>query len=98
MEMKTSNIKCSPQLYLMKYGYMEVPSPETRSAQILSPDGLLDYILEFQVRALLIKPHLWWSEPQIRMKNGQVSSRRRIFSTSPHIVPGICWTSQDWCP
>ena len=93
MEMKTSNIKCSPQLYLMKYGYMEVPSPETRSAQILSPDGLLDYILEFQVTALLIKPHLWWSEPQIRMKNGQVSSRRRIFSTSPHIVPGICWTS-----
>ena len=53
MEMKTSNIKCSPQLYLMKYGYMEVPSPETRSAQILSPDGLLDYILEFQVSALL---------------------------------------------
>ena len=38
-----------PQLYLMKYGYMEVPSPETRSAQLLSPDGLLDYILEFQV-------------------------------------------------
>ena len=89
--MKTSNIKCPPQLYLMKYGYMEVPTPETRSAQILSPDGLLDYILEFQVRALLIK--WWWSEPQIRMKNGQVSSRRRIFSTSPHIVPGICWAS-----
>ena len=42
-----------PQLYLMKYGYMEVPSPETRSAQLLSPNGLLDYILEFQV-----SPHL----------------------------------------
>ena len=31
----------------MKYGYMEVA--ETRSAQLLSPDGLLDYILQFQV-------------------------------------------------
>merc|ERR1719336_2164771 len=41
----------SAMLYLMKYGYMEVPSPETRSAQILSPDGLLDYILEFQAFA-----------------------------------------------
>ena len=38
---------CYPQLYLMKYGYMEVG--ETRSAQLLSPDGLLDYILQFQV-------------------------------------------------
>jgi len=43
----------SAMLYLMKYGYMEVPSPETRSAQLLSPNGLLDYILEFQV-----SPHL----------------------------------------
>ena len=42
---------CYPQLYLMKYGYMEVA--ETRSAQLLSPDGLLDYILQFQV-----SPHL----------------------------------------
>ena len=53
MEMKTFNIKCPPQLYLMKYGYMEVPTPETRSAQLLAPNGLLDYILEFQV-----SPHL----------------------------------------
>jgi len=41
----------SAMLYLMKYGYMEVPSPETRSAQLLSPNGLLDYILEFQAFA-----------------------------------------------
>ena len=40
----------APQLYLMKYGYMEVPSPETRSAQLLAHNGLLDYILEFQVK------------------------------------------------
>ena len=43
----------APQLYLMKYGYMEVPSSETRSAQLLAHNGLLDYILEFQV-----KPHV----------------------------------------
>ena len=51
----------SPQLYLMKYGYMEVPSPETRSAQLLAPNGLLDYILEFQVKPHVITPHHYWS-------------------------------------
>ena len=61
MEVKTFHNKCPPQLYLMKYGYMEVPSPETRSSQLLSPNGLLDYILEFQVSPHLIiaQCHHW---------------------------------------
>lgn len=33
----------------MKYGYMSAPSPDARSGQLLAPDGLRDYILEFQV-------------------------------------------------
>ena len=40
------------QLYLMKYGYMDGPGPaninSTRSAPLLSPDGLQDYVRNFQ--------------------------------------------------
>ena len=38
-------------MYLMKYGYMDIPRGEQRSANLLSPDGLKDYIKEFQAFA-----------------------------------------------
>ncbi|XP_023337348.1 stromelysin-3 isoform X2 [Eurytemora carolleeae] len=35
-------------MYLMKYGYMRAPSPQAKSANLLSQDGLKSYIMEFQ--------------------------------------------------
>ena len=65
---RTDVWRCHPQLYLMKYGYMEVPTPETRSAQLLAPNGLLDYILEFQVSPhLIIGRLMWWIDASSRL-------------------------------
>ena len=36
------------QMYLMKYGYMDVPRGVQKSAPRMSQDGLRDYIKEFQ--------------------------------------------------
>ena len=38
-----------PQMYLMKYGYMDGPGHGAKSAPLLSQDGLREYIREFQV-------------------------------------------------
>jgi len=38
-------------MYLMKYGYMDTPTHQTKSANLLSTDGLKDYITEFQLFA-----------------------------------------------
>ena len=35
----------------MKYGYMDVPRQDAKSAPLLSRDGLRDFILEFQAFA-----------------------------------------------
>jgi matrix metalloproteinase-14 (membrane-inserted) len=35
-------------MYLMKYGYMDAPHPGSKSANLLSRDGLKEYIMEFQ--------------------------------------------------
>jgi len=35
-------------MYLMKYGYMDTHHHDGRSAQLLSPDGLRNYIMDFQ--------------------------------------------------
>ena len=35
-------------MYLMKYGYMDVPRGVQKSAPLMSQDGLRDYIKEFQ--------------------------------------------------
>ena len=42
-------------MYLMKYGYMDMPSPRAQSAPLLSQDYLRDYIREFQVRSVLAR-------------------------------------------
>jgi len=38
-------------MYLMKYGYMDVPSPSAKTANLLSTDGLKDYLTDFQAFA-----------------------------------------------
>jgi len=38
-------------MYLMKYGYMDTPHPNSKTANLLSQDGLKDYIMEFQAFA-----------------------------------------------
>ena len=38
-------------MYLMKYGYMDVQRENSKSAPLLSRDGLRDYIKEFQAFA-----------------------------------------------
>jgi matrix metalloproteinase-14 (membrane-inserted) len=38
-------------MYLMKYGYMDTPQPSSKTANLLSRDGLRDYIMEFQAFA-----------------------------------------------
>jgi len=38
----------SAMMYLMKYGYMDVPRGVQKSAPLMSQDGLRDYIREFQ--------------------------------------------------
>jgi len=35
-------------MYLMKYGYMDNPMSSAKTANLLSRDGLRDYIMEFQ--------------------------------------------------
>ena len=37
------------QMYLMKYGYMDMAGGSGKSAPLLSKDGLRNYIKEFQV-------------------------------------------------
>jgi len=38
----------SAMMYLMKYGYMDMPRGEQKSANLMSQEGLRDYIMEFQ--------------------------------------------------
>ena len=38
-------------MYLMKYGYMDVPRQDSKSAPLLSRDGLSDYVMQFQAFA-----------------------------------------------
>ena len=47
------NGHCS-QMYLMKYGYMDMAGGSGKSAPLLSKDGLKNYIREFQVSGRLI--------------------------------------------
>lgn len=35
-------------MYLMRYGYMDTPHSHTKSANLLSRDGLRDYLMDFQ--------------------------------------------------
>ena len=50
--MLTARLSVCPQLYLMKYGYMDGPGPAninaTRSAPLLSTDGLQEYVRNLQ--------------------------------------------------
>ena len=39
------------QMYLMKYGYMDSPQASAKTANLLSRDGLRDYIMDFQAFA-----------------------------------------------
>ena len=41
----------SPQMYLVKYGYMDGQREGEKSAPLLSRDGLKDYVREFQAFA-----------------------------------------------
>ena len=44
------NFNCNfVQMYLMKYGYMDMAGGSGKSAPLLSKDGLRNYIREFQV-------------------------------------------------